>query len=274
MRSLHYVVIGLALGGALSPVHAEEVIPVNPALHDRFYIGFGLFRPKTSTSAQFDSTRFGVGTNVDFEQMLGMETRSTTPEFLARYRFTDRWRVAVEYFELNRSGTRAVDRDIQWGGVTFPVNLEVDSRFDFSDMRVSVEYSIFRTTDKEFGVGFGFHVAGYNASLKGSANTASAGTETGSVFAPLPVLSAYGLVALTDEWAVGGHLDWFSMSYDHYDGSVTSLGVDLRYQPFRHVGFSLGYRSLFIALVHDTPESTLKFNQAYQGPLLTMNVSF
>jgi hypothetical protein len=274
MRSLQYGGIGLALGGALSTVHAEEAIPVNPALHDRFYIGIGAFRPKTSTSAQFDSTRLGVGTDVDFEKMLGMQTQATTPELFARYRFSDRWRVAAEYFEVNRRGTRTLDRDVQWGDVTFPVNAEVDSRFDFSDLRVSVEYSVFRTTDKEFGVGFGIHAAGYRVSLSGTANTASYQTETGSVLAPLPVLSAYGLVALTDDWAVGGHLDWLSLSYGPYDGSVSSMGVDLRYQPFRHVGFSLGYRSLFIALTYTTPESTLKFNQMFQGPLFTVNFSF
>jgi hypothetical protein len=40
------------------------------------------------------------------------------------------------------------------------------------------------------------------------------------------------------------------------------------------VGFSLGYRSLFIALTYTTPESTLKFNQTFQGPLFTVNFSF
>jgi hypothetical protein len=273
-RSLHCMVVGLALGAVLSPVHADEAPSGNSALHDRFYIAFGAFRPKTSTSAQLDSTRFGVGTDVDFEKMLGMQTQATTPELLARYRITDRWRVTAEYFELNRKGVRELDRDIQWGEHQFQAHLELDSSFDFSDLRVSVEYSLFKTTDKEFGLGLGIHAAKYSVSLRATANSLSGGVDTQSVLAPLPVLSAYGLVALTNEWAIGGHLDWFSLSYERYDGTVTSMGVDVRYQPFRHAGFSLGYRSLFIGLVYSGDDSTLKFNQAFQGPLFTMNVSF
>jgi hypothetical protein len=268
------MVIGLALGGALSPVHAEEAIPNNPALHDKFFVALGAFRPKTSTSAQLDSTRFGVGTNIDFERLLGMETEATTPDLLFRYKFADRWRVTAEYFELNRSGVRALDRDIQWGDQHFPIHLEVDSTFDFSDLRVSFEYALFKTADKEFGLGLGFHVAEYYASIRGTANAASAGADTGNVLAPLPVLSGYGLVALTDRWAVSGHVDWLSMSYDRYDGSVSSMGIDLRYQPFRHVGFALGYRSLFIALVYNGTDSTMRFNQAFQGPMFSTNFTF
>ncbi|HEY6240233.1 MAG TPA: hypothetical protein VIW78_05285, partial [Burkholderiales bacterium] len=192
------------------------------------------------------------------------------PDFFARYRFADRWRVEAEYFELNRSGSRTLDRDITWGGQVFPINSQVDSRFDFSDTRVSVGYSFFRTADKELGAAFGLHLAKYHASL----STASSGSEAGNVLAPLPVLSVYGIFALTDEWAVGGHLDRFSMSYDHYDGNISSIAVDLRYQPFRHVGFGLGYRSLFITLTHSGPDKTVQFNQTFQGPLLSMNASF
>jgi hypothetical protein len=88
------------------------------------------------------------------------------------------------------------------------------------------------------------------------------------------VLSAYGQFALTDEWAVGGRLDRFVMSYNKYDGNVTSIGLDLSYQPFRHVGFGLAYRSLFIVLKATGSDFAASFNQTFQGPLLYMNASF
>jgi hypothetical protein len=94
------------------------------------------------------------------------------------------------------------------------------------------------------------------------------------VLAPLPVLSAYGQFALTDHWAVGGRLDRFVVSYDKYEGNLTSIAVDLNYQPFRHVGFGLAYRSLFIVLKATGDNFAATFNQTFQGPLLYMNASF
>ena len=271
MRSLECAVIGLALGIGVSPIRAgEAAVPIHPALHDRFYLGFGAFVPRTTTSAQLDSTKLGVGTNIDFEQALGMQTQKLVPEFSARYRLTERWRFDAEHFALNRSSSRTLDRDLQWGGQVFPVNTQVDSKFNFSDTRVSVGYAFFRTADKELGAAFGLHVAKYDTSLSAGSSV----TEGGDVLAPLPVLSVYGQFALTGEWAVGGHLDRFSMSYDHYDGNISSVGVNLLYQPFRNVGFGLGYRSLFITLTHSRPDTTVKFNQTFQGPLLSMNASF
>lgn len=262
--------LGVALTACAAAAGAAQgEIPVHPALTDRFYIGAGVFFPKTATSAQLTS-RTGVGASVEFEDSLGMRSSDTVPAGFARMRFGERWRVEAEYFQLNRSGERVIDRDIQWGENVYPVNASVRSKFDFSDLRVSAGYAFFRTPDKELGAGFGLHVAAYDVGLSANA----IGEEQQDVTAPLPVLSLYGQFALTERWAVSARLDRFSLSYENYDGSLTALGVDLVYQPFRHVGFGLGYRSLFIALEAEKSGRTLKVDQSFQGPLVYMNVSF
>lgn len=248
---------------------AQEAIPTHPALNDKFYLGAGAFFPRTTTSAQL-TTRTGVGVSVDFEETLGLKAAETVPVGFARWRFGERWRVEAEYFQLNRSGEKGIDRDIQWGDKVYPINASVQSKFDFSDLRVSVGYSFFKTRDKELGVGLGLHVAAYDVGL--SANTV--GNEQQDVTAPLPVLSFYGQFALTDQWAVSGRLDRLSLSYQNYDGSLTAMGLDLMYQPFRHVGFGLGYRSLYINLDAEASGRTLQLKQSFQGPLVFMNLSF
>ena len=137
-------------------------------------------------------------------------------------------------------------------------------------IRTSVGYSFFKRKDKELGASFGFHVASYDVGLQ----AATVGDEAKKILAPLPVVSVYGQFALTDEWAVGGRLDRFSMSYDKYDGNITSIGVDLLYQPFRHVGFGFAYRSLFITFKYAADTYNATFNQTFQGPLLYVNGSF
>jgi len=263
MRTIRLAAAAATL--ACSPlVHAQDAIPSHPALTDKFYFELGAFFPKTSTSAQLDSTNLGAGANVDFERALGMTTQKVVPD--AGFR----WRFEAEYFQLNRSGDKVIEQDITWNGVTFTAGTEVQSKFNFSDIRTSVGYSFFKSKDKDVGVSFGFHVASYDVGLQ-AANT---GDQAKKVLAPLPVFSVYGQFALTDEWAVGGRLDRFSMSYDRYSGNISSIGVDVNYRPFRYVGFGLAYRSLFIILKATGPDFTAQFNQSFQGPLLYMSASF
>ena len=259
----------LLLAAAAAPVLAQE-IPSHPALQDRFWLGAGAFFPQTNTQASLTSNRTGAGTTIDFEQALDLERSKTVPSFVGRWRIGERWRIDAEYFQLNRSSERAVDREIVWGDQTIPVNANVQSKFNFSDLRVSAGYSFFRRKDKELGVGLGLHMAAYDVSL----TTANFGSEGEDVLAPLPVLSIYGQFALTDAWAVGARLDRFSLSYDKYEGSLTSLALDLLYQPFRHVGFGAAYRALAIRAQAEGDRSTLNMRQNFQGPLLFMNVSF
>jgi hypothetical protein len=258
----------LALLGA-APAWAQD-IPSHPALQDRFYLGVGAFFPKTNTQAQLSSNRTGVGATVDFEQSLDMERSKTVPSLIGRWRFGERWRVDAEYFELNRSSERVLDRQIEWGDQVFPVNARVSSTFNFSDLRLSLGYSFFRRKDKELGIGLGLHVASYDVSL----STANFGSDGEDVLAPLPVLSVYGQFALTETWAVGARLDRFSLSYDKYDGSLTSLALDILWQPFRHVGFGAGYRALAIRAEAHGERTTLRMRQTFEGPLVFMNVSF
>jgi hypothetical protein len=249
---------------------AAQDIPSHPALTDRYYFGVGVFFPKTSTQAQLQNKVSGVGATVDFEQSLDMERSKTVPTAFGRWRIGERWRIDAEYFALNRTSERTLDRDIQWGDQTFPVNAQVAAKFNFSDLRVSAGYSFFRTTDKELGVGVGLHMASYEISLTSN----STGTDGEDVLAPLPVISLYAQFALTERWAMGSRIDRFSLSYDKYDGNLTSLGFDLVYQPFRHFGVGLGYRGLFIKMAVESDRATLRMRQTFEGPLVYVNASF
>jgi peptidoglycan/xylan/chitin deacetylase (PgdA/CDA1 family) len=130
--------LSLAAGAAAADDRASE----HPALRDRFYFGAGVFLPQTATSAQLQNSRTGVGANVDFENALGMATDKSVPIALARWRINELWRIEAEYFQLNRSAQKVIDRDIQWGDTVYPVNAQLDSAFDFSDLRTPLSGDI------------------------------------------------------------------------------------------------------------------------------------
>lgn len=267
---MRQLLIAALAAACVAPVFGADAVPVHPALNDRFYFGAGVFYAKTTTEAQLTSNQLGAGSVISFEQSLDMQRSKTVPSFFGRWRLGERWRIDAEYFEFNRSATRTIDADIQWGDQVFPVNSQVQSNFDFSDLRVSAGYSFFRTKDKELGVALGFHLASYDVRL----STPTLQGDGEDVLAPLPVLSLYGQFALTDRWAVGSRLDRFTLSYDKFDGTLTSLGLDVLYQPFRNVGFGAGYRGLFIRMDYEGDRRSLSFRQSFEGPTFYVNASF
>ena len=91
----------------------------------------------------------------------------------------------------------------RWGDIVYPINTQLTSKLQFSDLRISAGYSIFKTRNKEVGV-----------------------------------------------------------------------GLDVRYHPFRHVGFGLGYRSMFMNFEDTGSKLTARLNQSLQGPGLFLTASF
>lgn len=274
-RSRLGTVLLLALAMCASFVAATaraqtESIPSHPALIDRFSFELGGFYSRSSTQASLGPPAGGTGVVVDFENTLGLEERNLSAIGGFLWRITDRWRLEVDYFSLNRDATRTLDTRIEWGDQIFNVGDTVNTKYDFSDIRVSGGYSFFKRRDKELGAGFGLHVAGIKTSLQAS----GAGAEARDVTAPLPVLNFYGTFALTNEWAVRMRVDWLSLNYDIYSGDLRSTAIDVLYRPYRSVGFGLGVRSFVLDVEIDDPEWRGRARTSFTGPTAFMTVSF
>lgn len=258
-----------AFSAAAAPAETET-IPSHPLFNDRFVFELGGYYSRSSTQAGLSGTGGGVGAVVDFESTLGLEERSLTPITGFLWRMTERWRLEVDYFRLDRDANRTLATDVTWGDQTFVAGTTVNSVYNFYDARVSAGYSFFKRRDKELGIGLGLHVAGIKASLE----AAGVGAEAADVLAPLPVLNLYGSFALTDEWAVRLRMDWLSLTYGDYAGDVRNTAIDVLYQPFRHVGFGLGMRSLVLDVKIDDPDWRGRARTVYTGPAAFMTVSF
>jgi hypothetical protein len=263
------LVVFASLGVATARAQTEA-IPSHPALTDRFMFEFGDFYSRSATAASLGPPAGGTGVVIDFENTLGLQERNLSGIGGFLWRITDRWRLEVDYFSLNRDASKALETDVQWGSQVFAAGTTVDTRYDFSDIRVSAGYSFFKRRDKELGIGVGLHVAGIKASLQ----AAGVGTESSDVLAPLPVLNLYGVFALTNEWAVRFRLDWLSLNYDAYSGDVRSIAVDALYQPFRNVGFGIGMRTFVLDVEIDDPDWRGKARTSFTGPTVFMTVSF
>jgi len=262
----------LLLLAAAFPATADEAVPQNRLLNDKFRVSLGAFYAESSTTARLSPKTGGVGADVDFEDALGLEPRSLVGEASLYWRFGEHWRLDIDYFRINRSATRTLGTDVSWGGQDFPVGASVNSTFNISDLRTSVGWSFFRRPDKEVGVSLGVHTTSLTASLENSGVGASSATS--SATAPLPTVGFYGNFALTDQWAFTLRADWLSLSYDKYSGGIRATAMDFVYQPFEHFAFGVGVHSLSLNLTVDKTDTQLKTHLLYQGPAAYVSYSF
>lgn len=244
--------------------------PQHRLLNDRFRLTVGGFYAESTTEARLSTASGGTGVDVNFEDMLGLDTRKWVGEFGMYWRFAEHWRVDLGYFSLNRSASRVLATDVTWGGNTYTAGTTVDSTVKMSDLRAAVGYSFFRRPDKELGVGLGLHSAGFKASL----DAAGVGARSESVTAPLPFLTLYGNFALTDTWALSMRWDWLSLSYDKYSGGIRASAIDFVYQPFTHFAFGFGVHSLTLKLDVDNSSSKMQTRIVFQGPAAFASYSF
>jgi hypothetical protein len=267
------LLLALAMCVSLAATTARaqtETIPNHPALTDKFSFELGGFYSRASTAASLGPSTGGTAVVIDFENTLGLQDRNLSAIGGFLWRVSDRWRLEVDYFSLNRNASRTLAADVTWGDQTFTAGTTVTSKYDFSDIRVSGGYSFFKRRDKELGVGVGVHVAGIKASLQGSGT----GAEARDVTAPLPVLNLYGTFALTNEWALRMRMDWLSLNYDIYSGDLRNIAVDVLYRPFRNVGFGLGVRTFVLDVEIDDDSWRGRARTTYTGPSAFMTVSF
>ena len=240
--------------------------------NDTYWIQLHGFRPTIESTARFDSLGAGIkGTEVNFEDELGLSDRESLPNLLMGLRLGERWRLEFEYFELKRKGTRTIQRDIHWGDAVFPASGEVSSQFDSDIYRLSAGYSVFRSSTVEVGGALGLHVTDFVLALGGKASGPqgqAVQSEQKDQRVPLPTLGLYGTWALSAQWTLSGRVDYLSLEYEQYDGSLRNLIATVSWRFSRNFGAGLGYR--YVAYEVNAMKSDFRGNVSYKfrGPTI------
>ncbi|MDX1440557.1 MAG: hypothetical protein R3284_11715 [Rubricoccaceae bacterium] len=263
----------LLLWGALTAgiaSGAETNWTVHPYLQDKWNFQLGVFYPTVDTSARLDSSTLQRGTEIDFEGDLALDDRKALGSIFGSVRLGEKWRIELEYFGLNRSGTRQINRTINWGDNTYPINAAVNSSFDSDVYRLSGGYSFVKDDKKEFGAALGLFTTYFEASL----SSAAGGFRKADTLAPLPTIGAYGAYAFDPRWLAYGRADYFWINYDDYDGSLINTQIAAEYRFTRRFGVGLGYRYVKYNLQSTDTKWHGDITYKFHGPNLYFTASF
>jgi hypothetical protein len=268
----HGLRTGLAILGmfACSAAIAQEAWTSHPALQDRWMFQLGAYYPNVDTTASLNGAGGRVNAEVSFEDDLHLTDRKAMPTFLASVRLGQRWRIEAEYFSLHRTTSAAVSRTINWGDRTYTVGTVVNAEFNSDIYRLSGGYSFVKDNQKELGVALGLHATDFETGI----NASGVGANQNDALAPLPTLGLYGAYAFTPKWLVSGRIDYFSLNYGDYDGSMLNFNLAVDYRFMRNFGVGLGYRHLEYDLDVSKGNYNGNVNYKFSGPMFYAVASF
>jgi len=245
---------------------------------DRYWGELEYFFPTISSTARLDFPGTNVpGTAVSLEDDLGLSDRKGTPYVLLGMRLSQSWRLEFEYYQLNRTASKQLGRDIHWGDVTFPLSATLTSKFDSDIYRLTAGWSFYRTPQAEAGLAIGLHVTDFKTQLSGQGNGPlglSFQREQKDLMAPLPTVGAYGNYMFSEKWIVRGRIDYLSLNYQDYNGKLTNVLGAVEWRFTKNWGAGLGYRYVDYQVESSKSNFHGEVNYKFKGPTLYVGAGF
>jgi hypothetical protein len=231
----------------------------------------GIFVTDWDTETRLDASVGPIGTPVDLETDLGVDTSDSVFRIDGYYRVNDKHRFDFSAFDLSRTGNKQIEKEINWQGTIFPISASVNSDIDLNIYKIAYTYSILRREKGYLGLSAGFYVAdiGTRISAQNIANR-----EGGDATAPLPVVGLRGEYQFSEKWSFRASGEFFALDYQDFDGSLADLYAGIDYQLFEHTAIGLGVNSVRIDLKIGRNDFSGDFDWRYDGGLLFFKFDF
>lgn len=216
--------------------HADASGP----LTDRVSLSVGTFLLNTETTMRVDGAS-RRGTVLDLQRDLGIDDTDRF-RFDGYWRITPRQKLRAMYFDTRHRDERRIDRDIQFGDTTFPIQTEIVATFRTRVAELAYEYAVLKSDRYELAATIGLHNLEFDLGLAAPAVSQGATlARSASANGPLPVAGLHGT------WRLGGPLyaeasvQFFKIHIDPYDGRLEDYNAALVWQALRHVAIGVGY---------------------------------
>lgn len=260
-------VVLLALLGSCPVAAAAD----NGAGGDRLSVSLGLFITDRETETRIDAESGDPGTDVDLEKDLGLDRSDSVFRIDGYFKFNEKHRIDASWFDLSRSASKQIDRDIEWNGTVYPINTTIGSVFDLDIYKIAYTWSFFRRDEGFIGASAGLYIADFATRLDAPA---IGQREVGDGTAPLPVFGLRGEYRFTDRWTFRASGEFFVFEYDNWDGSLADLyaGIDYRVTEHFSVGAAVNSVTFDIGVTEDNFNGNVDWG--YVGGLLFLKLGF
>lgn len=242
---------------------------------EKFKLTAGIFVPINNTKVQVEANGSAAGTDIDFQKDLGFDAAQFTFLVNFQWRISRRSRINLSYYDMNRTATHTLQKDITFNDQTYHINSSVNTYFNTAIYQFSYGYAIIEKPTYEVGVMIGAHTVGTKAGI--SLNGANTGISQNSNFgftAPLPDLGVWGGYAFSDRFAVNLDFDYLALTINNINGRLVAYDIEVTYKLLRQLDIMLGYTGLNFNVKTTKKGVTGDFRWGYNGPSLGATFSF
>jgi hypothetical protein len=235
-------------------------------------VGVMFWAPTPELRLQTDGLAAVGVPEVDFVQEFGLETEWFM-EFRSVLKLGRKNKVRVSYLPIEYTAQTTLQRDIAFGGVTYPITVPVNMTYKLDTWRFGYEYD-FVAADRGF---IGFITELKRSQLTGGLEAAGFGRQVTDVTAPIMALGGilrvypHRNIAVTTEFT---GFKVFGFVKDITEAIADDLDVEMwdfdLYGTFNfgsHVGAQVGYRRLSTNYLVDEDAGDMKFSGFYFGGL-------
>ncbi|HEX6998593.1 MAG TPA: hypothetical protein VF322_10640 [Gammaproteobacteria bacterium] len=228
---------------ALASVAALAIVMMSPAAAQpdaaRFELRLGGQKFTSFTTAvRLDSVTRGIGTQIRLETDVNLEQRVSAARIEGIYNFGRRHHIGFATYDIDRTGTRRVERSIRFRDETFTLGTTVSAALDQDVAKIAYRYDALSRRRATLGPSFGLHVMRFEVGLSAAAFSTEYDAK---VTAPLPVVGVRGGWRFAERWRLLGSFEWFDIEVSDIDGRFTDATITVEHDTFERFGFGLGF---------------------------------
>lgn len=251
-------------------------------MDETFRIDVGGFFQKFDTTFRLDSPTLGPGTEINLEDVLGLNAKRTSVRAEGYLRFGRHGSLQFSFLTSSRSSTATLANDVQFGDHVYHAGATASSSLRVTDAELYYGYSAVNSGETEFGLMLGVSTLFNSASLQASGFvTGPGGTTSGgsasdsrSLVAPIPAVGAFlrytlvpgvffearvkGLPSVTISSSKGSLFDW-RVGLDYFFSQNVGLGADYSHTEIKYT---------------DTGTNPLQLDYKSSGPYVHLNLAF
>ena len=236
-----------------------------------FEFRVGLFQDNISTELIRDDVNGNPGEIIQLEDLLAASDAEAVLQFDAIYRFNNYHRIEAGYLDLSRDSFLTLETDLRYGDEQFDSGTEIEVRSDMRLMKLSYAFSLMNDAQKELGLMVGVHVSRLQTEISSSQ---TGQRELSSASTPLPAAGAHGSITLGNKTRLGARLQMYRMQFDHYEGSMNYMTIDLQHAIGQHTSIGIGYNYYALKLDSDISEINGSLDIVHYGPFISLGAHF
>jgi len=250
----------------------------SPAL-DRVSLWLGGFYSDTQTQIGATGRRGvleGYSGHFSLEDDLGFREHKTVPRARLDLLLGEHQGLSFDYYTIDRSRSRTLTENINYGGEDFPASARVDGKLNFNFGSAAYRYW-FGSGSDVFGLGIGAGYYGVKARIAGQADvdgyTGQAEASTHET-AWAPVLQVGWRHAFSHNFRIYADAYGVKKGGGNLAGHIYNAALGLEWFPIENLGVGGEYSYTRIRLDQNHPSYQANLDLKMQGPSLFVRLRF